>query len=425
MVVIIVLLAALVVVNWHRSLPLLETHQTVSFPVSVARDSEAYAALATDGVRGIESPFSKRILYPWLVGVVSRALHQSVDRVFAIANLLALLGVAWCLAEISRDTVGQAWWALLLLLTPFPLESFELAYLPDLFHIALVSAYFLLLLRQHWIAAGFLLMAAFLTRENTLILCGLTALLAWRRRQFKMAGAAAGIMVAGWTATSWVAKMGRPNLHNLPDFIYLLGKLPYYFLLSLFGVRVWSNVRPDVGQPFVRFPLPTWIRIGDDRMIGLTHPDWHYPASTLIIWLTVFGVGPLIMIHLWRSMGKLRNLPFAIEVALLYGAVSFLLGPFLGDWADRLVGYGWPLFWIALPCIAIPRFRTLQVWEATMVAVCYSLTSWWPRFFHYGNDRSINPWPCSVVLLFYLITALQLRKTKVPATDVEFSHLAV
>jgi hypothetical protein len=203
-------------------------------------------------------------------------------------------------------------------------------------------------------------------------------------------------------ASSFVSRLGKPNIHGLPDFLYLPGKVAYYFLLHLSGLRIWSDVRPEQGMPFVTWRLPPWLCIGADRVVGIVYPDWRYPVSTLVVCLTVFGLGPLLVLYLLRRLEKTRSLPFAIELALFYGVASYLAGPLLGDWVERLVGYGWTAFWIALPCLWYWYGPRLKAAPATLLAVGYGVSCWWPRICGYGNGRGVNPWPCFGVLLIYL-----------------------
>jgi hypothetical protein len=378
----------------------------------MAIDSEAYLTIAKDGPGKLFSPFPKRILYPWLAGTLSRAAGQPLGNVFLGLNLVALLTLAFCLAEILRVTVGKPILALLFLLTPLPLENFELAYLPDLSQMALVAAFFLLLFRQKTRWAFAVLMLCFLTRENTLLLCLFAAVLALFRAKRRIFLGAGAVLCAGVAATSFLCRYGKPNTHNLPDFLYLLGKLPYYLLLNFSGFRIWSNVRPDTGTPFVVWHLPSWLCIGNDNVVGILHPQWCYPLATAIFWLTVFGVGPLVLFYLVRKIGKIRSLPFAVELALIYGGVSFLLGPLLGAWVDRLIGYGWPAFWIAMPFLMYSCGLKIKTWQGVVLAAGYLISCWWPRFFGYDFSITENPWPCFAVLAFYLATALVLRNIK-------------
>ena len=412
-VVLVVLFTSVAILKFHDELPLMPLRWPAKLPLLLAVDSRSYLAMAQNGPSQILSPFSKRMLYPWLAGTLARTTGCSIRSAFLGLNLIALLALAFFLAEILRAAVGKPLLALLFLLTPFPLEGFELAYLPDLFHTALTAAFFLLLLRKEtWNYALVILFLAFLTRESTLLICLIAVWLAWRRSEKRLAMGAGAVLAAGGMASSFFGRLGKPNLHHLPDFIYMIGKVPYYFLLNLFGVRVWSDLRPEQGTPFVTWRLPAGFHFTADQVIGLAYPDWHCPIHTLIVLLTVFGVGPLLVVCFWRRMGKVRDLPLAIELALVYGAISYVLGPLLGDWTERLFGYAWPVFWITLPCLMLKYGPRLPARQEVLLWACYSVSCWWPRFFDYGNNRTVNPWPSFGVLIFYLVGVLILRQVR-------------
>ena len=407
-VVLVAFLAAMAVVTWHRELPLLQQERNFLFPFKFS-DGEEYSKIAEGGLAQTASPFSKRLLYPWLADTFATVFHQSLPSVFLWLSLLSFLTLAFCLAEILRITTGQPLAALWFLLTPLPLESFEMAYMPDLFHMALVSLFFLLLLRGAKLACLAVLFTAFLARENTLLLCLFTAGLGWVCRERLMMVGSLIVLAAGQIFTSMFAGMGQPNRHHLPDSLYTLGKLPYYFLLNLFGIRIWSNVRPNEGTPLTTWHLPHWLRIGADNVVGITAPDWRYPALTLIVWLTVFGIGPVVLFYLLKEHGTFKSLPFAAKVALVYGLFSFVIGPFLGDWVNRLVFYGWPAFWIAMPTMFCLSGRRPEGRQACLLCAVYWLVSWWPSFTGYDDARNANPSLCAIVLLFYVIAFVVLK----------------
>jgi hypothetical protein len=136
----------------------------------------------------------------------------------------------------------------------------------------------------------------------------------------------------------------------MPDPIYLACKVPYNFLANIGGFCIWSDLRTDVGIPWKTWEVPAVLRkVTADKQIGFL-VDWKRPIDTFITLLTIFGIGPLLFHRLWKNRAKpAPEMPLAIQLALVYGLVSFFLGTSLGDWVERLVGYGWPAFWLALP----------------------------------------------------------------------------
>jgi hypothetical protein len=67
--------------------------------------------------------------------------------------------------------------------------------------------------------------------------------------------------------------------------------------------------------------------------------------------MTQFGLLPLLAAFLWWRHRRFAGRSPLLRFTLLYGAASFLLGPMLGNWILHLVGYGWPLFLVALPLL--------------------------------------------------------------------------
>jgi len=75
--------------------------------------------------------------------------------------------------------------------------------------------------------------------------------------------------------------------------------------------------------------------------------------------------------------------PIWVVIGLLYGLASFLIGPMLGASVNRLIGYGWPAFWLAVPFLA-SNYR------------------WFPE---QGSDRSV---PVSLRLLIWQVSTCSL-----------------
>ena len=374
------------------------------FPYDNSVDSHSYLQIAQGQIGQVESPFSKRVLYPALGGWLARHFHVSLAATFLGMGLFAYVLLAFCVAELLRLTIRLPWLALLFLLTPQPLIGAEMAYMPDLFHMSLLALFLLLWWHQAIKSAFVVLFIAFITRENTLLACLFLGYVAWRRKEKLLMAGAAGVLGAGMVVTSFFAKWGLPNRHHMPDFLYLLGKVPYYFLYNLIGLRIWSDARPNEGVPIFTRHLPTWLWVGQDREIGLCQPEWMCPIFTVVCWLTIFGIGPYFLIWLWRRRARFNTMPVLIHFCFVYGLISFFAGPLLGDWVARLVGYGWPVFWIALP-YWLARETTAGCWSKSRLAIiggCFWLTSWWPVIWQY-EQRNESPWASLTLVVFYFI----------------------
>jgi hypothetical protein len=382
----------------------------LSLPLYYLGDSQYYLSMAQGNYGSVVSPFSKRFLWPLLARGVDKIGHLGLPASFLALNIMAFALLAWCVAACLEVTTGSPWLAVLLLLTPLPLDSLQLAYMPDLFHMALIALFFLLLLREKIWPALLVLLVAFAARESTLLLCVACGLSGWLRRQRPLWLGSLAVLLLGTLLTTRFAALAQPNLHKLPEIVYLPLKLVYNFLLNFLGIAIRTNVTP-IGHPATMHKLPAFLRFGADTEFGISF-DWRFPASTLVILLTVFGSGPIFLFRFLR-----RNLalsaPWPIQLAFFYGAVCFLIGPCLGNCADRLAGYGWPVFWIALPALLKRTgFQTTRR-DLIILVSCFVLICWYPRlagFWLENLERTKNPLPSLVVLVPYIITLVLTQR---------------
>lgn len=398
----------------HRQLPLLQEYREQPLPPMYHWDSQSYQSLAKGQYSEVPSPFSKRVLYPFLAKTLAAKLGVRLETAFVGLNLLAFgllaYGVARCLGLTGYD--GRIAW--LLLLTPFPLASLELAYMPDLFHMALTAGFFVLLYSERVLWALLLLLIAFLTRESTLLLCLVCAGVGFFRRHHKLWAGSLLVLVVGTVVTNYFARWGKPNVHHLPDVLYLGLKVPYNFLLNFLGVQISTNIIPG-GPPLFTWQLPAFLHLGLDREIGVSW-DWRYPLVTLVVLLTLFGIAPVLVWKYFRRERLTAVAPLAIQVTAVYGLTCYFLGPALGNLVDRLAGCGWPLFWIALPWLVRQAGLKFKGHDQMVLAACFLFASWWPSLIGFAADKAalLNPLPHVLLLIPYAVAFLVLRRTTTP-----------
>jgi hypothetical protein len=404
----VIVLAGLLVLHWHRQMPLLQEVRDKPLPYLHHWDSQSYMFIAQGRLAEVMSPFSKRALYPWMAKLLANEANLELGTSFMVLNVTAFMLLALCLTVMLEMLTAHAWLAIPLLLTPLPLESLELGYLPDLFHTALAALFFLLLLKDFEIAALVVLFFAFIVRESTLLLCLTCAVMGWLRGRKTLWIGSLVVLVAGTVITSVVAKHGQPNYHHLPDFVYLALKVPYNFLANYLGIYVWTNATSWVGEPLVRWKLPAFLQSQMHQEIGFRF-EWRFPLTTLLVLLTVFGSGPLFLAALLKRLRTLLEVPLALQLAFLYGILCFFLGPALGNWVERLVGYAWPLFWLVIPWSMYRHCsEKVSVLQSTLLVGSYVLIAWWPSFFG-GLEKPAFVW-CVIGLLFYVPTVLSGRR---------------
>src|ERR1700682_4642718 len=92
----------LAVLQWHECAPLRHSNRHASLPFMVARDSEYYRAIAENHFAEVESPFSKRVLYPLLANYLAQSTGVAIPTAFMFLNVVSLAMLAYCLAEALR-----------------------------------------------------------------------------------------------------------------------------------------------------------------------------------------------------------------------------------------------------------------------------------------------------------------------------------
>lgn len=362
-----VLIAA---VGWPRTRPLIA-------------DSVAYRAMALGRFDKVPGTISGRVLHPACVRLVSYLSGLNVDQAFflvALATLAALVGtVAWIL----KTTTGFGALVLPLLFTPVVVDGmFGLYYCQDLFYAALLSGFFVALMKgRKWLAL-LLLFPLFLTRESTILLAIAWGTAAWFDSDAKLSFACIAVMLAGIVVSRLFAALGAPNIHHTSELVFLALKPPFDSLRNLFGViLIPAEMRGMKGftcPPALIVHLPRWLRYGSTGEFGICRPDGQIPIHTLTLWLSLFGVGPALVWALLRRDGcrALAGRPQWLKVAAVYGVACFFIAPAVSFWLKRDIGYAWPLFWIAIPALfaTLPRLapRVVAALLAENLAACWA-----------------------------------------------------
>ena len=400
----------------HHYLPLTLNSQQQGMPipyVAAALDTNHYIAIAEGRISEVPTPFSKRVLFPWMAGEVSRGFHMPLALAFVELNFLAFILAGYCLAAILQKLKVNPWWAVLFLVTPMPLECLQRAYIPDLFHMALLALFFLLLTYEWETPALGVLLAAFLTRDNTLIFCMVLCCLAWlARRKFLFWG---GIFVfcAGIFCESWFSRMGRPNPHHLPEFLYMFSLVPCDFLSNVLGIVVWTDASSyENVTPLAHWHIPPALQFGADREVYLAY-TWLLSLHTFVYLATLFGCGPLVLRHLMKQAPATKKWIFPVQLAFYYGLISYVLGTSLGrTFASRMIGYGWPLFWIVLPYLFLQAGLKIRLEEKVFLISASLLTAWLPNLEGLdGLDQRVTFWLLGIPVL-YMGTALCLDRVR-------------
>lgn len=363
-------------------------------PFSFDVDSHNYVDLAEGRIRAVVKPFTNRVLHPWIAGTVARTFQLSTDLSFLIVGILALIILVTTVTLIARSFVPH-FLIPAILATPFLVDLFQDYYLPDLFHAALLGFFFLCLFhKKYWISLVVLFLLQ-MTRESTLLLAFIFILLTLSKGRWKISLGAITSTLLGIAVTNHLASLGQPNIHQMNDFLYLAAKVPYNFFKNTLGLIFWTDTFA-INNP-VKFPLeplwqislPEWVPSGAIHSVGFYAFDHSYPLITANLLLTTFGILPTLVL---ANLVRLRKQFFLeseiyLTTALLYGLLSFIIGPALGASVNRLIGYGWPCFWIALPALLHKYQQTDRKFYVKILAI-HLLAAWFPFLLGVFSSRS-------------------------------------
>jgi len=149
-----------------------------------------------------------------------------------------------------------------------------------------------------------LLFLQFLTRENTVILSLCIIMICFYKRQTKYAASVIVVSLVAMVAISWISRYGQPNIHKLPEILYLALKVPINFISNFTGVTIWTNTlsmseisaRTWHNNPIIQMALPKWLCFGEVTNIGIYNFDIFRPMNTFISILTSFGIAPVLLV---------------------------------------------------------------------------------------------------------------------------------
>lgn len=346
---------ALIVSTWQRN-----------YEVQKGSDEYYYKEMAEGRQYNAVKPFSTRFLHTNMVRALRLVGNLSTEQSFFVASFLALITLTITIASIIKLTTPYPTVAVAILFTPFTLNLFKNPYLPDIYHASILSLFFLLILR-HKIWAGIIaLFFLQITRESTILLALVFAVVSLYRSQWKVAFATITASVLGMAVILFYGSLGQSNIHDLNDTLYMLLKVPSNFFKNILGFQIWTNTYATHtyafhGQhcpPILMVEVPSWLTIGSIHTIGICAFNPYIPIDTMVALLTIFGIAPIVVsLELLRNHKRLLiDSPLWLMVAIIYGVLSFFIGPLVGL-PYRLSGYAWPAFWIAAPILMIKYYH--------------------------------------------------------------------
>lgn len=341
-------------------------------------DSKWYIAIANGRLYEVVAPFSSRALFPLIIHSVSNFSRFSVDELFYISSFIFMICFILSCVYINYRFI-PIFCVIPLLCTPFVVFLFKDYYLPDVFHAALLSVFFVLLLNESFVLCVLFLCILTIARETTILLALVLSFLAIYRHKWLVAVSSILAAIFGLVVAKWIAAFGAPNIHNIPDMAYMLLKIPYNFLKNILGIEFWSNTLfenngDSFSHPVWTMKLPAWFHLGALQEIGINSFTLSAPLHTLLLLLTEFGLLPALLLSvLTNSTIRERLLkydPLWAAAAIVYGVICFGLGAVSGASIERLIGYGWPCFLIGAPFL----LKTYHRFDSKFVVYFLSLS---------------------------------------------------
>ena len=316
--------------------------------VFIAGDARFYIGIATGDYSQVMQPFASRQLGALLVTCWMHLLHGTVETGFVIEGTASIVFTLVAIYYLALKTTAPRWLLFAMAFVPFWPFLLQDLVLPDLWYSALLALLLLLLEEEQMLAAALMMFPLMLSRESTSLTLVCFLIAAWRRLRWTDRIVAVVSAVAGSVVVNHLALRAQPNSEHLPGSIYMLAKVPWNFMNNILGLVPWSNVNTQFCA------VPRWafhFDLGRVQAIGICGFSFLGWADISNAVLSEFGLLPLLLGVLWWRCRKLGTPSVLLRFTLVYGVASLILAPVLGTWFARLIGYAWPIFFVALPLL--------------------------------------------------------------------------
>jgi hypothetical protein len=345
-------------------------------------DYKYYTLMASGKYADCVYPFTVRILYPLLSGLISKITGMPLNWSFVLLSFLSLTGFVFLLTGYHKLSSGNALLGLLAF-SPLLCYYFQNFYLPDIFYSFLLILFIITLKKEKIFFSSIILFLLFITKETSFLISMIILIIYWFRKNKKSFYIILSVTIFSLFFSYLCQKLGKPNIHHLNSGIYLVLKLIYNFLYNVTGIKLWTNTFLLVPcDPAYLFHLDNFHFLGNIKSVGICGFDIYRPIGTLCILSSVFGVLLVtLIIHIkkYKLKNTIKGLPIEVQFCFIYGIIMFVMGTSSGSWVYRLVGYGWPAFWITSAyLISINNFNKQT---RLLIYILQFIFIWPPYFF--------------------------------------------
>jgi hypothetical protein len=361
--------------------------------VYVAGDARFYLGIATGDYSQVMQPFASRQLGALIVAGLMHLMHCTVERGFVFEGTASIVVMLVAIYYLVLKTAAPRWMLFTIAFVPFWSFLLQDLVLPDLWYSALLAVMLVMLDGEHLLAAAMMMFPLMLSRESTSLTLVCFLIAAWTRLSWRDRAVAVISAVGGSVVVKHLAARAQPNSEHLSESIYMLAKVPWNFMNNILGLAPWSNVNTQFCS-VPRWTLPLHLgRVHAIGVCGFSITGWVLASDAA---LSEFGLLPLLVGFLWWRSRKVKQSNVLLRFTLLYGTMSILLAPVLGTWLARLIGYAWPIFFVALPLL-FDRFPQKAVRPSRDIAALGFLTAHLLVFFEAYR------WPWLVQLAINLV----------------------
>jgi hypothetical protein len=316
--------------------------------VFVAGDARFYLGIATGDYSQVMQPFASRQLGALVVTGLMHMLHSTVENGFLLEGTASIVVVLVVTYYLALKTLAPRWLFFAIAFVPFWSFLLHDLVLPDLWYSALLVMMLWMLDGEYLLAAALMMFPLMLSRESTSLTLACFLVATWKRSGWTEKAVAVLATFAGSLVVKHLAARALPNTEQLPRSIYMLAKVPWNFMNNVLGLAPWSNVNTQ----FCAVPQWSWpLHLGKVHAIGVcgfSVTGWVFASEAA---LSDFGLLPLLLGFIWWRTRKISKPGVLIRFSLVYGSASLMLAPVLGTWFTRLIGYAWPMFFVALPLL--------------------------------------------------------------------------
>jgi hypothetical protein len=264
----------------------------------IAGDAHHYIRIAEKGPADVPRPHATRIILPYLVKLFNPILptHQA----FLFIAVCSLLCLIICVKHILSIYNIPKLVIIIILINPLLVYYFRQYYVPDLFYMAILSIYLVLIFYNKQLMGSAVLFILFMSRETTIFLSItvlVISLIYNRRNQLIFTSIATALGLSGFML---LGKISGSNIWGLSERLYILFKIPYATLHNLAGINLVTNVVMFC-EPVWRIDLPQLIQLGGIKTVGICRWEPEQILSTVSLILIEFGIGPTILLAYFKN----------------------------------------------------------------------------------------------------------------------------